>query len=143
MSARERAIDAARGAVGAKFRLHGRDPRFGLDCVGLSALAMRAAGYGGPVPCDYGLHQDSAEAFLILLDAGGMARVDHPQPGDLMLFPVGPAQFHLGIKVPGGFVHADAMLRRIVERPGKPPWPVVACWRVIDEDLARTTAVEL
>ena len=32
MSARARAMAAARGAVGAKFRLHGRDPAFGLDC---------------------------------------------------------------------------------------------------------------
>ena len=29
----------------------------------------------------------------------------------------------------GGFVHADAQLRRVVERPGEPPWPVIGIWR--------------
>jgi hypothetical protein len=34
------------------------------------------------------------------------------------------------ILTPGGFVHADAGLRRVVERLGAVPWPVVGCWRL-------------
>ena len=29
----------------------------------------------------------------------------------------------------GGIIHADAMLRRVVERPGPVPWPVLGRWR--------------
>ena len=34
---------AARALVGVPFRLQGRDPALGLDCVGLVGAAMRAA----------------------------------------------------------------------------------------------------
>ncbi|WP_443024433.1 peptidoglycan endopeptidase [Sphingomonas sp. Leaf357] len=124
---------AAQGAVGAKFRLHGRDPAFGLDCVGLAGLAMRAAGCAGEIPGGYALRGGSAVDVVTLIDARALVRVDVPLPGDLMLFAAGPAQFHLAIKSAGGFVHADAMLRRVVERPDPAPWPLVAAWGVAEE----------
>lgn len=46
---------AARALVGVPFRLQGRDPALGLDCVGLVGAAMRAAGYAPMMPGDYGL----------------------------------------------------------------------------------------
>jgi cell wall-associated NlpC family hydrolase len=126
MSGRGSAVAAARGAAGVRFRLHGRDPAFGLDCVGLAALAARAAGFAGAIPADYALRGgDPSE----MIDAAGLARIVDPESGDLLLFSAGPAQFHLAVLVPGGIVHADAMLRRVVERPGVPPWPLVAAWR--------------
>jgi cell wall-associated NlpC family hydrolase len=126
MSAAECAVAAARGAVGARFRLHGRDPAFGLDCVGLAALAMRAAGYAGAIPGGYAIRGANPAAAI---DAAGLVRVGDPAPGDVLLFAAGPGQFHLAVMVPGGIVHADAMLRRVVERPGRAPWPLVAAWR--------------
>ena len=42
----------------------------------------------------------------------------------------GPMQFHLSIAVGDGLVHADAGIGRVVLRPGAPPWPVLARWRV-------------
>ena len=36
--------EAALGLLGVPFRLHGRDPATGLDCVGLVAEALRRAG---------------------------------------------------------------------------------------------------
>jgi cell wall-associated NlpC family hydrolase len=133
MSARAKAVAAARGAVGAKYRLHGRDPSYGLDCVGLAGLALRAAGCADDIPGGYALRGGTAEDMLALIDRGAMVRVRDPMPGDLLLFAVGPAQFHLAIKSEAGIYHADAMLRRVVERPGAPPWPLVAAWAVIDE----------
>lgn len=130
MSAAERAIAAARGAIGARFRLHGRDPAFGLDCVGLAGLAARAAGFRGEIPSGYALRGGSAAAIAAAFSAAGLVASDAPGPGDLALFKTGPGQFHLAVLVPGGIVHADAMLRRVVERPGVPPWPVLGCWRV-------------
>jgi lipoprotein Spr len=50
-------------------------------------------------------------------------------PGDLALVRPGPLQLHLMILVPGGFVHAHAGLRRVVEMPGASPWPVMGWWR--------------
>jgi len=116
--------DAAVRAVGTRFRLHGRGPD-GLDCVGLVALALRAGGYAGAVPTGYALRGGDAGMLDRVL-----VRVDVAEPGDVLLMAVGPGQLHLGIGTAAGFVHADAGLRRVVERPGAPPWPVIGVWRM-------------
>lgn len=113
----------ARAAVGARFRLHGRDPATGLDCVGLTALAT-----GLEAPTGYALRSGDAGAAVAWLDAR-LTRVAETAPGDLMLLRSGPGQLHLAIFTEGGFVHADAGLRRVVERPGAPPWPLIGTWR--------------
>ncbi|MDO7843753.1 peptidoglycan endopeptidase [Sphingomonas immobilis] len=112
--------------MGARFRFQGRDPAFGLDCVGLAGLAMRAAGCRAAIPDGYALRGGDP---AVAIDATGLMRVAAPVPGDLLLFMAGAGQFHLAVMVPGGIVHADAMLRRVVERPGDAPWPLVAAWR--------------
>lgn len=140
MTGGERAMMAARGAVGVRFRLHGRDPAFGLDCVGVAALAARAAGFAGEIPADYAIRGSDPSVAIDAAGAAeaagatGLARVVDPAPGDLLLFAAGPAQFHLAVMMPGGIVHADAMLRRVVERPGIPPWRLVAAWRFEQEN---------
>ena len=129
----EAAVLAARSAVGSRFRLQGRDPAFGLDCVGLAGLAVRAAGFSGVIPDRYTLRGGDAATLAARFDASGLVRADRAMPGDLAVFETGPAQFHLAVIVPGGIVHADAMLRRVVERPGEPPWPAIGFWRVREE----------
>lgn len=59
-----------------------------------------------------------------------LVRVGTAAPGDVLLMAVGPGQGHLGIRTAAGFVHADAALRRVVERPGLPPWPLIGVWRM-------------
>ncbi len=59
-----------------------------------------------------------------------LVRVDEAEAGDVLLMAAGPGQVHLGIRTVGGFVHADAGLRRVVERPGMPPWPLIGVWRM-------------
>ena len=120
--------EAALAAVGAKFRLHGREPATGLDCVGLAAWALRAGGFAGEVPTGYALRGGDADAVAALLD-GCLARTDEAGAA-LLLMRTGPGQLHLGIRTEHGLVHADAGLRRVVLRPGAPPWPVLGCWRV-------------
>ena len=115
--------EAALRAVGTRFRLHGRGAE-GLDCVGLVALALRAGGYAGAVPSGYSLRGGDWGLLDRLL-----VRVVEAEPGDVLVMAVGPGQIHLGIRTVGGFVHADAGLRRVVERPGMPPWPVLGVWR--------------
>jgi cell wall-associated NlpC family hydrolase len=115
----------ARDAVGARFRLHGRDPADGLDCVGLAAHAFGIA----DVPTGYAMRRGDADGLASLIAAAGLARVEDARPGDLLMLRAGPGQLHLGVAVANGMVHADAASRRVVERPGPPPWPVLARFR--------------
>lgn len=130
MSAGERAAAAAGALVGARFRLHGREPETGLDCVGLAALAWRAGGHAGPTPGGYRLRGGDADTVARAL-GGRAVRCDGTAPGDLLLFRAGPGQLHLGIRTAAGLVHADGALGRVVERPGDAPWPLVAAWRMV------------
>jgi hypothetical protein len=127
------ALAAARAAVGARFRLHGREAASGLDCVGLAALGLRAAGDEGMVPSGYALRRGDADKVRALIDATGLVRAREARAGDLLLLAAGPGQLHLAIDSGDGIVHADAMLRRVAERPGAPPWPVIGRWRVPPE----------
>ena len=115
---------AALGLVGAKFRLHGRDPATGLDCVGVVALAA-----GVEAPSGYALRGGDVAAVRAAIDRVGLMRVSDAAPGDVMLMRTGPGQLHLAIKTKRGFVHADGGLRRVVERPGAPEWEVLGLWR--------------
>lgn len=117
-------VAAARGAVGARFRLHGRDVTGGLDCVGLAALAL-----GRGAPDDYALRSGDAVRTVAALREAGLIEVTEMAPGDLLLCRTGPGQLHLAIRTEQGIVHADAAARRVVERPGAVPWPVLSCWR--------------
>ena len=124
----------ARSLVGARFRPQGRDRETGLDCVGAAAAA---AGVDPErVRRDYPMRgQALAEIEHDLCDlgcrpvAGGTA-----EPGDVIVCAAGPQQFHILVSTGGGFVHADARLRMVVERPLPAPWPVVGVWRLADEE---------
>lgn len=119
---------AAAGLVGARFRLHGRAAASGLDCVGVVAAALRATGFEGVVPSGYALRGGDPERVAAMLDAA-LVRVGEPRAGDVLLFRVGAGQLHLAIRTTDGIVHADAMLKRVVARPGEPPWPLIGAWR--------------
>lgn len=119
---------AAQALVGTRFRLHGRDVASGLDCVGVVAAALRAGGFEGAVPTGYALRGGRCARIVAAIDAM-LVRVETMGVGDVLLFAIGAGQFHLAIRTAGGIVHADAALRRVVERPGAPPWPVVGIWR--------------
>ncbi len=122
-------VDTARSAVGARFRLHGREVATGLDCVGLAALAYGA----DAVPSGYALRGGDPAAVAALIEARGLVPVAEPLAGDLLLCASGPGQLHLAIDSGIGVIHADAMLRRVVERPGPAPWPVIGRWRMKGE----------
>ncbi len=116
---------AARTLVGSRFRLHGRDPASGLDCIGVVACAS-----GAPAPTGYALRGGDEGTVARALEATGFQRVSAGAAGDVMVMRVGPGQLHLAVRTAGGFVHADASLRRVVERPGEPEWEVVGQWRL-------------
>jgi lipoprotein Spr len=118
-------VDAARGCIGARFRPQGRDPAHGLDCVGLAGIAFGR----GDLPRNYALWGGDARRIAALVESFGLRRVDDAASGDLVMLRTGPKQFHLAVMTGSGFVHADARLRRVVETPGRPPWPVIGIWR--------------
>lgn len=130
MTSAMRVVAAARGAIGARFRLHGREPETGLDCIGLAALALRAGGCEGAVPSGYALRGGDARELRRRIEAAGLVRAEGRAAGDLLLARPGAGQLHLAIDAGASVIHADAMLRRVVERPGVPPWPVLGRWRL-------------
>ncbi len=69
------------------------------------------------------------------LEAAGLVPAVGQQPGDVLVMRSGPEQLHLGVVTELGLVHADAGLRRVVERPGRPEWPVLGVWRLQTQAL--------
>ena len=122
--------EAARGLVGCRFRLHGRDPATGLDCVGVVAAALAGCGRRAAVPGDYALRmRDVARVWTEAKRLGLRQATGGVDPGDVLLFHVGPAQHHLGIVVAGrSLVHAHAGLKRVVVAPPDPAWQQVGHW---------------
>lgn len=117
----------ARALMGTPFRPQGRGTG-GLDCVG---LAMRV--FDVPeqdVRRDYPLHGDhERELRRGLKDRFRRVPPSSLRAGDLLLMRVAADQLHLAIRSEGGFVHAHARLRRVVETPGMPEWPILAIYR--------------
>lgn len=124
--------DAAEGLAGTRFRLHGRDPATGLDCVGLLAAAIAACGGSGTLPNGYQLRAHRLPGIDdIARDCGFGPAAGEPRAGDVALVRTSPCQFHLVIVLAGGgYVHADAGLRRVVCGNGPIPWPVTSQWRL-------------
>lgn len=120
----------ALGLIGVPFRLHGRSVETGLDCVGMVALAAWRAGHSGTVPDRYALRGGRLDEIHCWLTSAGLFRVDEMRVGDVVLVRAGVRQFHLMVVTDGGFVHAHAGLRRVVEVPGASPWPVLSIWRL-------------
>jgi len=127
----ERVAQAAAGLVGARFRLHGRNPATGLDCIGLAAVALARAGLRAVAPHGYALRNSSIERALGALAGCDLAPAAPPaHAGDIVLVAPGPAQHHLLVATGAGrFVHAHAGLRRVVVLSGPLPWPILRLWR--------------
>lgn len=64
---------AAASFVGAPFRLHGRDPARGLDCVGLVAAALAATGRPARAPSGYRMRQARIDGLLDAARQSGLA----------------------------------------------------------------------
>jgi hypothetical protein len=81
------------------------------------------------VPSGYRLRRAVPDGIVEGLEAAGLVRVEGgARAGDVLLIAAGPTQFHLGVKTEAGFVHACALLKRVVETPGIPE-NLVGVWR--------------
>lgn len=127
--------DAATDLVGAKFRLHGRDPKTGLDCVGVVLCSLKSAGLAPSAPACYGLRNRSDKQFLRHFYASGLSPVSGSlAAGDVICAKAGPAQLHLLIATgPAAFVHAHSGLRRVVNLSGPLAWSAQQIWRCTEQ----------
>lgn len=122
-------VRRARALVGIRFRPQGRDPAVGLDCVGVILCTFAIP--SREVRSDYRLsgHGRSEVEQGLLRRFRRVGRWQR-RPGDVLLFQVREDQVHLCIECGGSFVHADARLKRIVETPGTPEWPIRGVFRL-------------
>jgi murein DD-endopeptidase / murein LD-carboxypeptidase len=129
-------IRRARSIVGTAFRPQGRDPRTGLDCIGVVLCAFDLG--ADEVRRDYrlrGPHLREIEEAL----TRKFRRVDarRSRIADILLCKISADQIHLAINCGESFIHADARIRRVVETPGRPAWAIVAAFRA--NSLMRTS----
>ena len=132
MRRQDRIVAAARDLIGAPFRLHGRNVRTGVDCIGLAVLSLERAGHRRVTmlaPERYSIRGGRPADFAESLMRAGLRRARTARPGDLVLVEADVAQFHLMIATGSGHVHAHAGLGLVVEMPGASPWPVLGNWR--------------
>lgn len=121
-------VHRARALVGVRFRPQGRDPRVGVDCVGLVMLVYAVGEVA--VRRDYRLRGRHLEELKTEL-SGRFRRLSpaRRRAGDLLLCRVSAEQAHLAISCGDSFVHAHAGLGKVVETPGDPPWQILAAFR--------------
>lgn len=132
-------VAAARACLGVPFRFQGRDPAIGLDCVGLVDFAYRAVGAKPVLPAVYALRGGDLRDAEARLSAGGFVSIEGGAvgAGDLLVLRPGARQLHLAVHSGPAFIHADLGLRRVVETPGHPPWPLLGSWRWRRESVER------
>ncbi len=124
---------AARRLLGCPFRLHGRDPATGFDCVGVVAAAMDHIGHAVAVPADYRLRGGSLPRFDQWASAWGLKAVSEGSAsalGDILLCEVAVQHFHVMLDCGDVLVHAHVSLGRVVACPPPAPWPVRRRWRL-------------
>lgn len=119
--------ERALALVGVRFRPQGRDVT-GLDCVGLAVRVFELP--SNAVPDDYKMRgRHLHEATVPTRRYFRRIPWGRRRAGDLVLLAPRDDQLHFAILTNDGFVHAHAGLRRVVETPGNPGWPIVAVFR--------------
>ncbi len=117
--------------VGTPFKLHGRSPQYGLDCVGLVAECLRNVGIKiDPLP-RYFLRGDYSQIAARFLCEPDFVLIENEgaEPGDIILVQIAADRQHFQVITRAGLVHAHAGLGRIVLSPTEPEWPILRRWR--------------
>lgn len=132
----ERLADAARRLAGSPFRLHGRDPATGLDCIGVLAASLRDAGMPAPLPTGYSLRSRSIAGLeAIAVQCGFGLATDTAEAGDVVLARPNACQFHLLVALgPDLFVHAHAGIGRVILSAWPQDWRIAGHFRLIQPE---------
>jgi len=128
--------EAAEALVGTPFRLHGRDPATGIDCVGLLGAALERCGGRAPLPNGYALRARALPDLAGFAAGCGLIAASGPiAPGDVLLVRIEPCQHHLLIAAADGrFVHAHAGLGRVIDCSAPLKGHIVHHWRLAAPD---------
>jgi cell wall-associated NlpC family hydrolase len=123
---------AAADLVGTTFRLHGRDPATGLDCVGLVCAALATIGAKPVAPRGYSLRNLAVDQWLYLAEQSGLVPSSGLiRSGDVLLVALGACQHHLAIaENADSIIHAHAGLRKVVRQRRAPDWRICSKWRI-------------
>lgn len=131
----EQLVEAAKSFLGVPFRLHGRDPQTGLDCVGLVDVSLRAIGIRPILPRGYRLRNLNFARWLSCAERSGLLPTSgHPWPGDIVLSAPSAGQCHLMIASEHmEFIHAHAGLRKVVCERAATNNNIVRHWRLLND----------
>jgi cell wall-associated NlpC family hydrolase len=116
-------LAAAHNCVGARFRLQGRDPAYGLDCVGLISYCAKLAGLPVADRLDYDVTTDPTILSAHLIQSGFRKKTEGMlEPGDVVLLSFFGTPNHAAISSTSGIIHADMRLRKVVHHRLAPSW---------------------
>lgn len=125
----------ARQYVGVPWLHQGRDPRHGLDCVGLVVRYVTARGYAVKDRKNYGRDPDGSLVHELCRLFG--QPTNDPRPGDVVVMAyAAKLPRHVGILSEFNgqphLIHADSRQGRVVEHPIDARWRkrIVGAWRV-------------
>lgn len=124
--------EVALALEGCPFRLHGRDPATGLDCIGVVFASLAAIGRSPVAPRGYGLRNLAIDPWLDFAGRSGLEPAPGPVGADeVLLIALGYGQHHLMITTGlNKVIHAHAGLRRVVCHPRDPATCISAKWRI-------------
>jgi cell wall-associated NlpC family hydrolase len=127
-----RFVAAARTCLGAQFRLQGRHPKTGLDCIGLIIWSARQCGLTLPDAQDYILtdNPERLDRALLIAPITPIDPADHVA-GDFVRLLSSGQPLHLAICGGGTLIHADIRCRKVVEHRLNQDWQerIVAAYR--------------
>lgn len=128
--------NAARHLAGSPFRLHGRDPGTGLDCIGVLAAALKDAGMPAPLPTGYSLRSRSIAGLEFIAVQCGFGPVcGEMEAGDVILARPNACQFHLLIALEqDSFVHAHAGIGRVILSAWPQDWRIASHFRLLQPE---------
>lgn len=113
--------EAARAYIGVPFLHQGRDPKAGLDCVGLGYVAARDCGIDLPHAADYGRNPAQGELERRIVSMLGQpVPFDTMRPGDVVTITFMGQTRHVaivGVHPLGGLslIHTASNVGRVVE----------------------------
>jgi murein DD-endopeptidase / murein LD-carboxypeptidase len=127
----DRIATRAMTLLGAPFRLHGRSPETGLDCVGVVAACLFEVGYRFETPNDYRIRGDFEGRAQAFFTDSKFRNVDDGSwmAGDILLLRPGPRHIHFAVLAHVGAVHAHVGLGRVVLTPLPLPYGNITQWR--------------
>ncbi len=109
------AIEAARACLGTPFHHQGRQAGLGLDCIGLLAVSLKAAGYDIRDRADYARRPDG-KSLIAALDEHGAKPVQDIQAGDILVFRYDGQPQHVALATSAEtMIHSFAPARKVVE----------------------------